>query len=653
MSTNEIENLPYMEKYNPYQKAYLDFWKESVADIRKFWDQEARKLLWYRTWDKVLDDSNPPFYRWFVGGETNMTLNALDRWKGTHVFNKVAYYWEGEDGTRRSVSYRELYEEVNRFSKALQDLGVGPNSTVTIYLPMIPELPIAMLSVVRLGAIHSVVFSGFSAQALADRIVDAKSKVLITADAYPRRGKPVETKKTADDAVAIAEKSGVSVEHVVVVRRLGTDVPWKEGRDLWYHELMSKYSDTTYVRPEPRKGDDILYMLYTSGTTGKPKGIMHSVGGNMVYVHSVFKWNWDIRPEDVHWTMADVGWVTGHTYIVYGPLLHGATEVLYEGAIDYPKPDRPWEMIERYGVTIFYTSPTAERALRAYGDEWVDKHEMPTLRILGTVGEPINPDVWHWYNEHVGKGRCPIVDTWWMTETSAAMISPAPGIATVTLKPGSATFPLPGIVADVLDEDGKPTPPGVKGYLVIKQPWPGMPLGIWGDPDRFVKVYFSRFPPYFQAGDYAVRDEEGYFWLLGRADEVLKVAGHRLGTIEMEDALLKHPAVAESLVIGMPDPTKGEVPVAAVVLKPGYKPSEELKQELIKVVRDNIGAIATPETVLFVPKVPKTRSGKIMRRLLRDILLNRQLGDATTLEDPSAVEALKAAWDEFKSRMGS
>jgi len=646
-----IEPLPYGEKYFPHHNKYLDFWRASVEDPIKFWDERARELVWYRTWDKVLDDSNPPFYRWFVGGETNINLNALDRWMGTHVANKVAYYWEGEDGTSRVLSYRDLFREVNKLAKALQDLGVKPGDTVTIYMPMIPELPIAMLAVTRVGGIHSVVFSGFSPSALADRMVDAKSRVLITADGYWRRGKVIELKKNADEGVALAEKQGVKVEKVIVVRRLGNPINWVEGRDVWYHELTSKYPDTTYVKPVPRKADDVLFILYTSGTTGKPKGIMHSVGGYMVYVYNVFKWNWDIRPEDVHWTMADVGWITGHTYIVYGPLMNGATEVMYEGAIDYPQPDRPWQIVEKYGVTIFYTSPTALRTLRQYGDEWVTKHDLSTLRILGTVGEPINPDVWRWYFEVVGKRRCPIVDTWWMTETGAAMISPAPGISLVTLKPGSATFPLPGIVADVVDENGNPTPPGVRGYLIIKRPWPGMMLGVWGDPERYVKTYWSRFPGYFYAGDYAVKDEEGYFWLLGRADEVLKVAGHRIGTTEMEDVLIKHPAVAEAAVIGAPDPVKGEVPVAAVVLKAGYQPSEQLRKELIELIRTQIGPIATPKTVLFVSKLPKTRSGKIMRRLLKDIMEGRPLGDTTTLEDPTAVEELLKAWEEFKRSM--
>ena len=647
----EIEDLPYREKYYPYHNAYLDFWKKSIENIEDFWDQKARELLWYKTWDKVLDSSNPPFYRWFVGGLTNINLNALDRWQNTHVFNKVAYYWEGEDGTSRVITYKDLFREVNKLAKALQDLGVKENDRVTIYLPMIPELPISMLATTRIGAIHSVVFSGFSAEALSTRIVDAKSNVLITADAYPRNGKPIELKKNVEEAIKMAKNQGTEVEKVIVVKRLGLQIPFVEGRDYYYHDLIGKYPDSTYVKPLPRKSDDILFMLYTSGTTGKPKGIMHSVGGYMVFVYNAFKWNWDIKPEDVHWTFADVGWITGHTYIVYGPLMHGTTEVMYEGAPVYPAPDRPWAIVEKYKVTILYTSPTSLRLLRQYGDENVNKHDLSSLRILGTVGEPINPDVWKWYFNVVGKGNCPIIDTWWMTETSASMIAPSPNLGLVPLKPGSATFPLPGIEPDVLDDNGKPTPYGVKGYLVIKKPWPGMPLGIWGDPERYVKTYFGKYPGLFYAGDFAVKDEEGYFWLLGRADEVLKVAGHRIGTIEMEDALIKHPSVAEAAVIGLPDPVKGEVPIAAVVLKVGVNPSEELKKELVETIRNVIGPIATPQAIVFVKKLPKTRSGKIMRRVVKAIFTNNPTGDTSTLEDPTSVDEIRRAWDEFKLSM--
>ncbi len=570
----------------------------------------------------------------------------------------MAYYWIGEDGSTRTISYRELYWEVNRLAWALRELvGLREGDTVTIYLPMIPELPISMLAAARIGAIHSVVFSGFSSQALADRIVDAKARVLITVDGFPRRGKPINLKKAADEAIAIAANEGVKVEKVVVVRRLGIDVPWSEGRDIWYHDLLREAPEKAYVKPVPRKATDVLFILYTSGTTGKPKGVMHSVGGYMTYVYHVFKWNWDPRPGDAYWCAADIGWITGHTYIVYGSLMNGVTQIMYEGAPDYPRPDRIWEIIDEYDVTTFYTSPTLLRLLRKYGDEWVERHSFHSIRILGTVGEPINPEVWRWYYEKVGKRRAPIVDTWWQTETGAAMISPAPGIALVPLKPGSATYPLPGIVADVLRPDGTPAKPGEKGLLVIKEPWPGMLMGIWGDPDRYVRTYWSMFSKpeegvwiYYPA-DYAVRDEDGYFWLLGRADEVMNVAGHRLGTIELEDALLTHPAVSEAAVVGAPDPVKGQVPVAVVVLRQGYEPSPQLEEELKNTVRKVVGPIAVPAKILFVSKLPKTRSGKIMRRILIALLEGRPIGDTSTLEDPTAVEEVRRAVEEFRRLM--
>ncbi|MEB3773944.1 MAG: acetate--CoA ligase [Desulfurococcales archaeon] len=652
------EHLPFSEEYTPGREAYLDFYRKSIEDIEAFWDERARELVWYRTWDIILDRSNPPFYRWFKGGETNINLNALDRWVGSSIFNKAAYYWEGEPGDRRVITYRELYREVNRLAWALRNLiGVKRGDTVTLYMPMIPELPVTMLAVTRVGAIHSVVFSGFSSQALADRIIDARARVLVTVDGFYRRGRVINLKESADQAVAIARDKGVEVEKVIVVRRAGNSVPWSGGRDVWYHKLLDEAPERVYVKPEPMKADDVLFILYTSGTTGKPKGIMHSVGGYMTYVYNVFKWNWDPRPGDVFWCAADIGWITGHTYIVYGPLMNGVTQVMYEGAPDYPDPGRIWEIIDRYDVTTFYTSPTLLRLLRKYGDEWVEKHSLETLRILGTVGEPINPEVWKWYYEKIGKGKAPIVDTWWQTETGAAMISPAPGISLVPLKPGSATYPLPGIVADVVDYTGEPVKPGEKGLLVVKEPWPGMLMGIWGDPDRYVRTYWSMFSRpekgiwiYYPA-DYAVRDEDGYFWLLGRADEVLNVAGHRLGTIELEDALLTHPAVSEAAVVGAPDPVKGQVPVAAVVLREGYEPSEELEKELREVVRRLIGPIAVPAKILFVKKLPKTRSGKIMRRILIALIEDRPIGDVSTLEDPTAVEEVKRAIDEFKKLM--
>ena len=650
------QGLPFGEKYIPQIRQLMEERKRSLEDPIRYWDEKARELVWIKYWDKVLDDSNPPFFKWFVGGVTNINLNALDRWMKTPVRNKAAYIWEGEDGEVRTYTYQDLFREVNKFAKVLKDLGVKPDDRVVIYMPMIPELPMALLASARIGAIHSVVFSGFSPRALADRIVDAKAKILITADGYYRRGKVINLKKNADEGVRLAKEQGVEVEKVLVVKRGGIEVDMNlvEGRDYIYQDLASKLPHDTYVPPEPRRSEDVLFILYSSGTTGKPKGIMHSVGGYMVWVYWSFKWTWDPRPDDVMWTMADIGWITGHTYIVYAPLMHGMTNIMYEGAPDYPAPDRPWEIIEKYRVTIFYTSPTAIRLFRKYGDEWVKKHDLSSLRLLGSVGEPINPDVWKWYYEVIGGGKTPIVDTWWQTETGAAMIAPAPGIALVPLKPGSATYPLPGVDADVLNDNGEPTKPGEKGYLVIKKPWPGMLIGLWGDPKRYLRTYWQRFSKpdqgiwiYYPA-DYAVRDEDGYFWLLGRADEVLNVAGHRLGTTEIEDAILTHPAVAEAAVVGIPDPVKGEVPLAVVVLREGYKPSKELEEEIKQTVRRVLSPIAVPSRVLFVNKLPKTRSGKIMRRLIKAVATGAPLGDVSTLEDEASVEEIKRAWMEFK-----
>lgn len=649
------EALPFDEVYIPGLHRYQEYYEKSVEDIEAFWDGRARLLRWYKYWDVVLDRSNPPFYKWFVGGETNINLNALDRWVGTSHENRVAYYWIGEDGSRRTISYRELYREVNRTSYVLKEyIGVGRGDTVTLYLPMIPELPISMLSVARIGAIHSVVFSGFSSAALAERIVDAESKVVITADGFYRRGNIINLKERVDEAVAMARERGVDVEKVIVVKRLDGNVKMHINRDYWYHELMAEAPQKVYVPPEKMKSTDILFILYTSGTTGKPKGIMHSVGGYMTYIYNVFEWNWDPRPEDVYWCAADIGWITGHTYIVYAPLMHNVTSIMYEGAPDYPKPDIIWRIVEEYGVNTFYTSPTLLRLLRKYGDKWIENVDLSSLRLLGTVGEPINPDVWKWYFEKIGRNVCPIVDTWWQTETGAAMISPAPGIALVPLKPGSATLPLPGIVADVVKGDGSKSEPGEKGYLVVKEPWPGMLMGIWGDPERYIDTYWARFSDpekgiwiYYPA-DYAVRDSDGYFWILGRADEVLKIAGHRIGTIELEDAIITHPAVSEAAVVGAPDPVKGEIPIAVVTLKEGYTPSEELAEDIRETVRRLIGPIATPKKVVFVNKLPKTRSGKIMRRIIIAMLHDKPIGDTSTLEDPSSVEELKEVIESLK-----
>ncbi len=650
------EALPFDEKYNPGLNRYLDFYHKSINDIESFWDKMARKLVWYRYWDNVLDKSDAPFYKWFAGGETNINLNALDRWIGTRKENKVAYYWEGEDGSTRTVSYRELYDEVNKFAWGLkEDIGLKRGDIVTIYLPMIMELPISMLAITRLGGIHSVVFSGFSPAALADRIVDARSKILITVDGYYRRGKVIELKKRADEAVELARQRGVVVDRVIVVKRLGIEIPWNYSRDVWYHDVINSAPEGAYIKPESMKSNDVMFILYTSGTTGKPKGIMHGCGGYQTYVYNVFEWNWDPQDGDVYWCAADIGWITGHTYIVYGPLMHGVTQVMYEGAPDHPKPDRIWRIVEKYHVSVFYTSPTLLRLLRKYGDKWLEGVDLSSLRILGTVGEPINPDVWKWYYKKIGDQQTPIVDTWWQTETGAAMISPAPGLSLVPLKPGSATFPLPGIIADILRDDGTRAESGEKGFLVIKAPWPGMLIGIWGDPQRYIETYWSRFSRpeegawiYYPA-DYAIRDRDGYLWILGRADEVLKIASYRIGTIELEDVIVSHGAVSEAAVVGAPDPVKGEIPIAAVTLKDGYHPSDELEMEIKDTVKKLIGPIAVPKKILFVRKLPKTRSGKIMRRIIIALLHGRPIGDTSTLEDPSAVDELRLAIESFRS----
>ncbi|MGQ9460543.1 MAG: acetate--CoA ligase [Candidatus Bathyarchaeaceae archaeon] len=639
----ESELLPVELKYWPI-KRYMDTYRKSIDEMEEFWEQEARKLEWFRTWDRVLD-WDPPFAKWFPGGMLNASYLCVDRHLKTWRRNKVAIYWEGENGEERTLSYSQLYREVNRLAYALKKLGIRDGDHVAIYLPMIPELPITMLATARIGAIHTVVFSGFSAMALADRINDTKAKVVITTDGGFRRGKVVPLKEIVDEAL----ENAPSVEKMIVVKRTGQEIKMKEGRDLWYHEIIKNKG--TNVPPLPIESTHPLYILYTSGTTGKPKGIVHSTGGYLVFINSMYQWVFDIQEDSVYWCTADVGWVTGHSSIVYAPLMHGASIVVYEGAPDYPKLDRWWEIIEKYKVTIFYTSPTAIRMFMRLGEEWIKKHDLSSLTILGSVGEPINPEAWMWYFKHIGEERCPIVDTWWQTETGGVMISPAPGIGLVPLKPGSATFPLPGIDADVVDDNGRPVPPGVRGYLVIKKPWPGMLMTLYKDPERYKQTYWSRFPNVYYAGDYCMKDAEGYFWLLGRADEVLKIAGHRLGTTELESAIVSHPAVAEAAVISRPHEIKGEAIVVFAILKQGYSPSEELKKDLTNHLRKTVGPVATPDQIYFVSKLPKTRSGKIMRRVLKALVSDRPIGDVTTLEDEASVEEAKQAYEEFKKMM--
>ncbi|RCV63161.1 acetyl-CoA synthetase [Methanophagales archaeon] len=634
-----------MEKAKFYPvKGYIDLQKSATADIERFWAKEATNLEWFKPWEKVLEWEEP-FAKWFVGGRLNASYLCVDSHLSSWHKNKVALYWEDEEGNTKAFSYFQLYREVNRFASMLEHLGVKKGDRVILYLPMIPELAIAMLATARIGAIHTVVFSGFSSQALADRINDTSAEVLICADVGRRRGKYIPLKTIVDEAM----KTTPTIENVVVIKRTEEDINMVAGRDHLYHDLIKDADE--YVEPKQLDATHPLYILYTSGTTGKPKGVVHSTGGYLAYIYATYKWVFDISDESVYWCTADVGWVTGHTYIVYAPLLHGATVLMYEGAPDFPNQDRWWEIIEKYGVSIFYTSPTAIKMFMRYGEERIKRYNLSSLKILGSVGEVINPEVWEWYYKYIGGERCPIVDTWWQTETGGIMISPVPGIELVPLKPGSATLPLPGIDAEVVDEEGNPVDRGIKGHLVIQKPWPGMLMGLYKDPERYKEVYWSKFNGMFYTGDYAIKDEDGYFWLLGRTDEVLKVAGHRLGTAEVEGAVVTTPFVAEAAVIGTPDPTKGENIVVFAILKEGYKPAENLKQEIIKEVRKQIGPIATPHEIYFVEKLPKTRSGKIMRRVLKTIIMGKPLGDLSTLEDEASVDEVKAVYEEFKQMM--
>jgi acetyl-CoA synthetase len=637
------KSLPSESIYWPFKK-YMDMYNQSIQDPERFWAEEARKLDWFKTWDKVLE-WKPPFARWFVGGKLNASYQCVDRHVKTWRRSKVAIYWEGELGDSQVLSYSTLYRWVNKFASVLQNLGVNKGDTVVLYLPMIPELPIFMLACARIGAPHTVVFSGFSAQALADRINDLQAKVLVTADAGFRRGKHLELKNISDEAVSLSP----SIEKVVVARRAGIDTNMKPGRDFWLHELLDDAA--SFVPAEPVEATHPLYILYTSGTTGKPKGIVHGTGGYLVFTNSGYEWVFNVKEESVYWCTADVGWVTGHSSIVYGPLCHGAAIVLYEGAPDYPSVDRWWDIVEKYGVSIFYSSPTGIRMLMKYGEDVVKRHDLSSLELLGSVGEAINPEAWQWYYKVIGGERCPIVDTWWQTETGGTMISPTPGIELVPLKPGSATFPLPGVNADIFDENGKSVPAGEKGYLVIKSPWPGMLTGIHGDPQRYKETYWSKFPGMFYSGDYAIRDKDGYFWLLGRADEVLKIAGHRIGTIEIEDAAVSYKAVAEAAVASRPDEVKGESVVIFVTLKQGVEPSPELKNKIKQHIRKTLGPIATPDEIFFVAKLPKTRSGKIMRRVLKAVASGTNIGDLTTLEDEASVGEVKKAFEELKKEV--
>jgi acetyl-CoA synthetase len=608
-------------------------------DPKGFWAKAAKELDWFKPWKKVLE-WNCPWAKWFVGGKINASYNCLDRHVKGGRQSKAAIIWEGEPGDERVLTYRDVWREVNKFANVLKKLGVKKGEPVTIYLGMIPELVIAMHACNRIGAPHSVVFGGFSAESLRDRINDAKAKVLITADGGYRRGGIVPLKRNADEAVAGCP----TIKDVVVVKRVGDEsgATMSEGRDHWWHELMSNAS--LWCEPEAMDSEDLLYILYTSGTTGKPKGIVHTTGGYLTGVYYANKLIFDMKEDDIFWCAADIGWVTGHTHIVYGPMANGVTQVMYEGTPDWPDKDRFWRIVEKYGVTIFHTAPTAIRTFMRWGPEFPQKHDLKSLRLLGTVGEPINPEAWMWYHRYIGGGRCPVMDTWWQTETGNPLITPLPGVT--TLKPGSATKPFPGIQADVVDEQGKSVPLGGGGYLVLTKPWPAMLRTIYGDPDRYVQQYWSRFPGKYFTGDGAKRDKDGYFWLLGRVDDVMNVAGHRISTMEVESALVDHPNVAESAVIGKQHEIKGQAICAFVSLKAGVQNSPALMDELKGHVAKKIGAIARPDEILFAAELPKTRSGKIMRRLLRDIADGRALGDTTTLADPNVVANLKEQYQE-------
>ncbi|MBX5458194.1 MAG: acetate--CoA ligase [Thermogemmatispora sp.] len=603
---------------------YEDFYRWSLEHREEFWNDMARELHWFQPWHTTFQWTEKPFFQWFVGGKFNIVYNCLDRHMQTSTRQKVAYYWEADDGSSRTLTYEDLYVLTNRLAKALQNLGVKKGDRVAIYMPVTPELVAAMLATTRLGAIHTVVFGGFAASALEERINDARAKVLITVDTAHRGGKLIEYKKICDEALA----NTPTIEKVIVFKREGTEVPMQAGRDLFADELLQDIPNDTVVPCEETDSEDLLYILYTSGSTGKPKGVVHVHGGYAVGVYTTTKFVFDIKPDDIYWCTADIGWVTGHSYIVYGPLLNGATGVLFESTPQYPAPDRYWSVVEKYKVTIIYTSPTAIRGLMRFGEEWPAKHDLSSLRILGTVGEPINPEAWMWYRHNIGRDALPIMDTWWQTETGMILISPT---VILPLKPGSATRPLPTIDAAVVDKDGNPVETGKGGFLIIRHPWPSMMRTIYGDPARY-RTYWETIPDVYFAGDAATIDEIGYFRIQGRVDDVIKVAGHRLGSMEIESSLVSHPAVAEAAAIGKPDPVKGEHIKVFVILKAGNEPSEAMAQELKQHVRTNVGPIATPDEIEFVTALPKTRSGKIMRRVLRARELGQPLGDVTTLE---------------------
>jgi len=627
--STEFSQDAHIKDLEHYQRLY----REAEEDPERFWSEIAGQLHWFRKWDRVLEWDSP-WAKWFIGGQINISYNCLDRHVATWRRNKAAIIWEGEPGEVRTLTYQQLLTEVKKFANVLKSLGIQKGDTVALYMGMTPELPIAMLACARIGAAHSVVFGGFSANALVDRINDAQCKAVITQDGSYRRGAEVPLKLTVDEALPGCP----SVKTVIVYKRTGSETKMEWGRDHWWHELMMDASDQ--CEAEPLDSEHPLYILYTSGSTGKPKGVVHTTGGYSVGTYITAKWVFDLKDEDIYWCTADIGWVTGHSYIVYGPLQNGATAVMYEGAPNHPEPDRFWQMIERHKVNVFYTAPTAIRAFMKWGEQWPRRYEMNSLRLLGTVGEPINPEAWMWYREVIGRERCPIVDTWWQTETGMIMITPLPGA--IATKPGSATRPFPGVIVDVVTREGQPVPAGSGGYLVIKRPWPSMLRTIFNDPDRYVSQYWSDIPGVYFAGDGARKDEDGYFWIMGRVDDVINVSGHRLSTMEVESALVAHPRVAEAAVVARPDEVKGQAIAAFVTLELGNEPSGELKEELRRWVAKEIGALAKPDDIRFSDTLPKTRSGKIMRRLLREIASGSEVkGDTTTLEDFGVLAKLR------------
>ncbi len=630
-----IRKTAHIKSREEYEKMY----RRSLDDPESFWEEMAEEMVeWHEKWNKVVDWSfkDPISIEWFEGAKLNAAYNCLDKHLKTPRKDKTAIIWEGEpEGDSKKYTYEDLHKEVSRFANVLKKQGIEKGDRVCIYLPMIPELAIAMLACARIGAVHSIVFGGFSADSLRDRILDSKAKMLITSDGSFRSGKTIPLKKNADKALEEAP----DVKQVIVVKRTGNDIDWKDGRDTWYHEEMEAGDISDECEPEIMDAEDPLFILYTSGSTGKPKGVLHTTGGYMVYTGATFKYVFDYKDEDIYWCTADIGWITGHSYIVYGPLCAGATSLMFEGVPSYPQPDRFWEIVEKYKVSIFYTAPTAIRAIAREGDEWPKKHDLSSIRILGSVGEPINPEAWMWYHKVIGNERCPIVDTWWQTETGGILIAPLPGA--FPLKPGSATLPFFGVEPEVIREDGSKAETNEGGYLVMKRPWPAMMRTVYGQPERFKDTYFSQFPGLYFTGDGARVDEDGYFWLMGRVDDVINVSGHRIGTAEIESALVSHPKVAESAVVGMPHDIKGQGIYAFVTLNAGVEKSPELKKELVSHVRSEIGPIASPDVLQFADALPKTRSGKIMRRILRKIASgDSDLGDTSTLADPGVVDTL-------------